>query len=120
MALDPVQLTDGLRKIPESLRITNLTIGDSREKQGLQVGFIAFDYSHPRSIRYRYRLDGYDTDWREVDASDRTVSGGNFRQWFLLERSHYRTCQDLSSLVADVVVYFAGIRGCMRTVVYRL
>ena len=55
------------------MRITNLTIGDSREKQGLQVGFIAFDYSHPRSIRYRYRLDGYDTDWREVDASDRTA-----------------------------------------------
>ena len=72
VSFDPVQLTDGLRKIPESLRITNLTIGDSREKQGLQVGFIAFDYSHPRSIRYRYRLDGYDTDWREVDASDRT------------------------------------------------
>ena len=58
VSFDPVQLTDGLRKIPESLRITNLTIGDSREKQGLQVGFIAFDYSHPRSIRYRYRLDG--------------------------------------------------------------
>ena len=57
VSFDPVQLTDGLRKIPESLRITNLTIGDSREKQGLQVGFIAFDYSHPRSIRYRYRLD---------------------------------------------------------------
>lgn len=73
VSFDPVQLTDGLRKIPESLRITNLTIGDSREKQGLQVGFIAFDYSHPRSIRYRYRLDGYDTDWREVDASDRTA-----------------------------------------------
>ena len=73
VSFDPVQLTDGLRKIPESLRITNLTIGDSREKQGLQVGFIAFDYSHPRSIRYRYRLDGYDTDWREVDASDRTM-----------------------------------------------
>ena len=51
VSFDPVQLTDGLRKIPESLRITNLTIGDSREKQGLQVGFIAFDYSHPRSIR---------------------------------------------------------------------
>ena len=50
VSFDPVQLTDGLRKIPESLRITNLTIGDSREKQGLQVGFIAFDYSHPRSI----------------------------------------------------------------------
>uniref|UniRef100_UPI004027CA44 ligand-binding sensor domain-containing protein n=1 Tax=Parabacteroides distasonis TaxID=823 RepID=UPI004027CA44 len=73
VSFDPVQLTDGLRKIPESLRITNLTIGDSREKQGLRVDFIAFDYSHPRSIRYRYRLDGYDTDWREVDASDRTA-----------------------------------------------
>ncbi len=73
VSFDPVQLTDGLRKIPESLRITNLTIGDSREKQGLRVDFIAFDYSHPRSIRYRYRLDGYDMDWREVDASDRTA-----------------------------------------------
>lgn len=73
VSFDPAQLTDGLRKIPESLRITNLTIGDSREKQGLQVDFIAFDYSHPRSIRYRYRLDGYDTDWREVYASDRTA-----------------------------------------------
>ena len=38
VSFDPVQLTDGLRKIPESLRITNLTIGDSREKQGLQAG----------------------------------------------------------------------------------
>ncbi|UQT34016.1 hypothetical protein M5E82_22825 [Parabacteroides distasonis] len=132
VSFDPVQLTDGLRKIPESLRITNLTIGDSREKQGLQVGFIAFDYSHPRSIRYRYRLDGYDTDWREVDASDRTAiynrlppgnyvfrveTSGNGSYWSAPITEPVRI---FSSLVADVVVYFAGIRGCMRTVVYRL
>ena len=39
VSFDPVQLTDGLRKIPESLRITNLTIGDSREKQGFRQGY---------------------------------------------------------------------------------
>lgn len=73
VSFDPRRLTADLRKVPQALRITNLVIGGSPGKQDLRVGFVAFDYSRPRSIRFRYRLDGYDTDWREADAGNRVA-----------------------------------------------
>lgn len=73
VSFDPERLTKDLGKTPESLRITKLTVGSSQEEQGLEVNFVAFDYSHPRSIRYRYRLDEYDADWRSVGTGERTA-----------------------------------------------
>ncbi len=43
----------------------------------LSVEFAALDYSAPALNRYAYRMDGYDTDWIETDASRRSISYTN-------------------------------------------
>ncbi|HWZ62484.1 MAG TPA: diguanylate cyclase [Steroidobacteraceae bacterium] len=42
-----------------------------------QVEFAATDYTAPQSLRYAYRLQGYDPDWTVVDASKRTAAYTN-------------------------------------------
>ena len=39
--------------------------------RNLSVEFAALDYAAPLSTRYSYRLDGYDRDWVDVDATHR-------------------------------------------------
>lgn len=41
------------------------------------IEFAALDYSAPQRLRYRYRLDGFDSDWIETDASRRIASYSN-------------------------------------------
>jgi|WetSurSiteA1Bulk_404760.scaffolds.fasta_scaffold00012_32 PAS domain S-box-containing protein len=41
------------------------------------LSFSALDYEMPAKNRYRYRLDGYDKDWTETDASRRYVNYTN-------------------------------------------
>lgn len=43
----------------------------------LAVEFATLDYSAPERIEYRYRLQGIDRDWIEVDANHRTASYTN-------------------------------------------
>jgi ligand-binding sensor domain-containing protein/signal transduction histidine kinase len=43
----------------------------------LTVEFAALDYSAPALNRYAWRMDGYDTDWIETDASRRSISYTN-------------------------------------------
>lgn len=73
VSFHPSCLEAELRKTPESLAITSCSVEGVRGSESLRVGFVAFDYSHPRSVRYRYRLEGYDRDWREVEAGQGTV-----------------------------------------------
>lgn len=40
----------------------------------IQVEFSALDYSAPMSLRYEYKLDGYDRDWIDTDALHRVAS----------------------------------------------
>jgi diguanylate cyclase (GGDEF)-like protein len=42
-----------------------------------QVEFAATDYTAPQSLRYAYRLQGYDADWTVVDATKRTAAYTN-------------------------------------------
>lgn len=69
----PSRLEAELRKTPESLSITNFSVEGTRGDESLRVGFVAFDYSHPRSVRYRYRLEGYDNDWKTAEAGQGVV-----------------------------------------------
>lgn len=41
------------------------------------IEFAALDYSAPQRLRYRYRLEGFDADWIETDASRRIASYSN-------------------------------------------
>lgn len=44
------------------------------DRNAVSLEFAALDYLSPRSIRYRHRLEGYDTDWHETDADRRTAT----------------------------------------------
>ena len=47
------------------------------EQRNFTIEFAALDFSAPQKNRYRYRLQGYDKDWIEVDAEHRSASYGN-------------------------------------------
>jgi PAS domain S-box-containing protein len=60
-----------------------LNQGDSRtlvlppEADSLAVEFAALDYSAPSRNHYRYRLDGFDTEWVVTDAAHRVAAYTN-------------------------------------------
>ncbi len=62
------QLNDGSAKQP-------LTV--AADANSLSVEFSALDLSAPEQNRYAYRLDGYDTQWIETDATRRFASYAN-------------------------------------------
>ena len=43
-------------------------------QHNLRLEFSAQDFSAPQKLHYRYRLDGYDSDWVQVDASQRVAA----------------------------------------------
>lgn len=43
-------------------------------QRNLRLEFASLDFSAPQKLRYRYRLDGYDKDWIEVDATQRVAA----------------------------------------------
>ena len=47
------------------------------EQRNFTIEFAALDFSAPQKNRYRYRLQGYDKEWIEVDAEHRSASYGN-------------------------------------------
>ncbi len=47
------------------------------EQRDFSVEFAALDYTAPSKNRYAYRLQGYDRDWIETDAENRSASYGN-------------------------------------------
>lgn len=49
----------------------------SPEQRDFSIEFSALDFSMPQSLRYSYRLQGYDRDWISTDASHRSASYGN-------------------------------------------
>ncbi|HZZ64211.1 MAG TPA: ATP-binding protein, partial [Candidatus Baltobacteraceae bacterium] len=77
----PVRLT-ALKVGQRSLRISGL--GASSPRVNLPAGmhnvsaeFAALDYSDPRSLRYQYRLDGFDRDWISSDWAHRVATYTN-------------------------------------------
>ncbi|MDI4634864.1 diguanylate cyclase [Pelomonas sp. V22] len=46
-------------------------------QRGFTLEFAALDFSSPTRNRYRFRLDGEDSDWTEAGASARVLSYGN-------------------------------------------
>jgi diguanylate cyclase (GGDEF)-like protein len=44
------------------------------DQNNLRLEFAALDFSAPHKLRYRYRLDGYDSDWVTLKAGDRVAA----------------------------------------------
>lgn len=49
----------------------------SPSAQGFTVEFSALDYSDPNSIRYAYKLEGFDENWNNTDSSRRVATYTN-------------------------------------------
>ena len=47
------------------------------DQRSFSIAFAALDFSAPESLRYRYRLDGFDQDWIDTDAGRRVASYSN-------------------------------------------
>ncbi|MEN9865352.1 MAG: hypothetical protein RL748_942, partial [Pseudomonadota bacterium] len=87
----PVLITDvRIKGKPVNAGALNLPLPDlapftiEPDANSIAVEFAALDYSAPELNRYAYRMDGYDADWIETDASRRIVSytnlaPGNYR-----------------------------------------
>lgn len=52
---------------------SSLTL-QSEDPYELKIEFLAFDYTHFQSNRYRYKLQTYDSDWKETDSEHRYAS----------------------------------------------
>ncbi|MES2257660.1 MAG: two-component regulator propeller domain-containing protein [Pseudomonadota bacterium] len=44
------------------------------DQSNLRLEFAALDFSAPHKLHYRYRLEGYDSDWVKVEASQRVAA----------------------------------------------
>ncbi len=49
----------------------------THEDRFLSFTFAKLDFSAPKKVRYSYKLDGFDEQWNEVDASQRYISYTN-------------------------------------------
>jgi ligand-binding sensor domain-containing protein/signal transduction histidine kinase len=63
---------------PEHVLRTSIPYTDAvrltHEQNVFSVTFAAFQYFNPESIHYRYRLEGLDSDWYEVDSTSRRAT----------------------------------------------
>ena len=41
------------------------------------IEFVALEFTHPQSITYRYKMEGFDKDWKETGADNRLVTYTN-------------------------------------------
>jgi signal transduction histidine kinase len=75
LANKPVVIGDGspLRQAIDATRSVTLTHADRM----ISFKFAALNYRAPRQIRYRYRLEGFDDNWIEVDSTRRLVTYTN-------------------------------------------
>jgi signal transduction histidine kinase/ligand-binding sensor domain-containing protein len=75
LANKPVVVGDGspLRQVINATDSITLTHAD----RIVSFKFAALNYRAPRQIRYRYRLEGFDDDWIEVDSTRRLVTYTN-------------------------------------------
>ncbi len=60
----------GARQLPEQVSITP-------EANSLAAEFAALDYSAPERLRYRYRLEGFDSAWIETPSTRRVATYTN-------------------------------------------
>lgn len=78
VVVDPARLT--VNTLPPPVAIRSVSVGDQRFRdpgalrlpagtRGLRIHYTALSFPAPDRVRFRYRLEGVDSDW--VDAGDR-------------------------------------------------
>ena len=65
----------GRRNVPAAaVNRGDATIDLPPSARDIDVEFAALDYSAPQTLRYAYKLDGYDRDWSDVDTQHRSAT----------------------------------------------
>lgn len=72
------ELTDkqGNQLFPEPLHYLK-KVELTHDQNVIEIGFAALDYTSPMSNKYRYKLEGFDQDWVNVDATKRSANYTN-------------------------------------------
>jgi diguanylate cyclase (GGDEF)-like protein len=71
-------LAVGRHSMPASLaNAGNASIDLPADARDISIEFSALDYSAPQSLRYEYKLDGYDADWVHADPAHRVATYTN-------------------------------------------
>jgi PAS domain S-box-containing protein len=103
-------------------------------KRSLSIGFVALDFQDPSRHRFRYRLGGFDEDWRNADrgryATYTNLPIGRYRFEVLGSNNHGRWAAAPATLELDVLgpwwqrggVQLAGAAGLLALLLggYRL
>jgi signal transduction histidine kinase/ligand-binding sensor domain-containing protein len=90
----PVVVTDLLLGgLPASTGSATAGFVVSPEQRGFALEFAALDFSSPQRLRYQHRLEGFDRDWIESDATRRVASYNSLSpgQYLLRVRGSART-----------------------------
>jgi diguanylate cyclase (GGDEF)-like protein len=65
----------GRRTVPaSSVNGGDGTVDVPADARDINVEFSSLDYSAPQTLRYEYKLDGYDRDWIDTDAQHRIAT----------------------------------------------
>jgi hypothetical protein len=74
-----VEIGHNIREHQVLKKALNLTseIALKHNQDVFSIEFAALNYFHPERTRFRYRLDGFNTDWIETDAANRTATYTN-------------------------------------------
>ena len=68
-------VVNGKERLPEELSEHRLAHSDNN----LSFEFVALDFEKPHKNKYRYRLEGYETAWRETDGNNPVAQYLNLR-----------------------------------------
>jgi ligand-binding sensor domain-containing protein/signal transduction histidine kinase len=68
----PVQIGPGAPLTKSILYMTGITLSD--EQRVFSLEFASLNFLNSSATRYRYRMDGLDSQWNEVDSDQRIVS----------------------------------------------
>lgn len=70
-------ITAGDRRIPDWNVNSGQPVDLPADARNLSVEFAALDYSGPQSLRYAYKLDGFNRDWIDADTEHRIATYTN-------------------------------------------
>lgn len=93
--------------VPDASITTATTVRLRHDNNSFTVEFAALDFTNPSGNRYRYKLEGYDNDWRIAPATHRfaeytSVPPGNYR--FIITGANSDGVWSAEARTLDIVI----------------
>ncbi|MEL7835281.1 two-component regulator propeller domain-containing protein [Fodinibius sp. Rm-B-1B1-1] len=134
----PRAIIKGVISEDESIRIENDSLTLNANQRNFEIDFTGFSYRDPESIRFKYRLKGFDNDW--TIGTNRTayytnIPPGDYTFEVIASTNNKNWSQNPASLAITVfpyfyettifyvivaIVLFIGLAGLIQLRTYRL